>query len=103
MNKIERDDDSKKSHPALSLGAIYSTPPLNRIAPPGDQDRSGRERAHQEGVMMEIRDIFANELPTAIYFCTTAVMLAVYALFALSLNRPARSAAFATRQGFRTR
>jgi hypothetical protein len=53
--------------------------------------------------MMEIKDIFANELPTAIYFCATAVMLAVYALFALSLNRPARSAAFATRQAFRTR
>jgi len=53
--------------------------------------------------MMEIRDIFANELPTAIYFCATAVMLAVYALFALALNRPTRSAAFATRQAFRTR
>ena len=53
--------------------------------------------------MMAIRDIFANELPTAIYFCATAVMLAVYALFALALNRPVRSAAFATRRAFRTR
>ena len=53
--------------------------------------------------MMEIRDIFANELPTAIYFCATAFMLAVYALFALSLNRRARSPAFATRQAFRRR
>jgi hypothetical protein len=53
--------------------------------------------------MMEIRDIFANELPTAIYFCATVVMLAVYAVLALSLNRPARSPAFATRQAFRRR
>ena len=53
--------------------------------------------------MMEIRDILANELPTAIYFCATAVMLAVYALFALSLNRRARCPAFATRQAFRRR
>ena len=53
--------------------------------------------------MMAIRDIFANELPTAIYFCATAVMLAVYALFALALNRPVRCAAFATRRAFRTR
>jgi hypothetical protein len=53
--------------------------------------------------MMEIRDIFANELPTAIYFCATAAMLAVYVLFALSLNRRARSPAFATRQAFRRR
>ena len=53
--------------------------------------------------MMAIRDIFANELPTAIYFCATAVMLAVYALFALALNRPVRSAAFATRRAFGTR
>ena len=50
--------------------------------------------------MMEIRDIFANELPTATYFCATAVMLAVYVLFALSLNRRARSPACATRQAF---
>jgi len=38
--------------------------------------------------MTVLRDIFANELPTAIYFCGTAVMLAVYALCALSLRRP---------------
>jgi hypothetical protein len=39
--------------------------------------------------MTVLRDLFANELPTAIYFCGTAVMLAVYALCALSLRRPA--------------
>ena len=39
--------------------------------------------------MTVLRDMFANELPTAIYFCATAVMLAVYALCALSLRRPA--------------
>jgi len=33
--------------------------------------------------------MFANELPTAIYFCATAVMLAVYAVGASSLLRPA--------------
>jgi hypothetical protein len=37
--------------------------------------------------------MFANELPTAIYFCGTAVTLAVYALCALSLRRPARALA----------
>jgi hypothetical protein len=39
--------------------------------------------------MTILRDMFANELPTAIYFCGTAVMLAIYALCALSLRRPA--------------
>jgi hypothetical protein len=39
--------------------------------------------------MTILRDMFANELPTAVYFCTTAVMLAVYAACALSLLRPA--------------
>jgi hypothetical protein len=39
--------------------------------------------------MTVLRDMFANELPTAIYFCATAVMLAVYALCAMSLLRPA--------------
>jgi hypothetical protein len=39
--------------------------------------------------MTILRDLFANELPTAIYFCGTAVMLAVYGLCALSLRRPA--------------
>jgi hypothetical protein len=33
--------------------------------------------------------MFANELPTAIYFCGTAVMLAVYGFCALSLRRSA--------------
>jgi hypothetical protein len=39
--------------------------------------------------MTVLRDMFANELPTAIYFCATAVMLTVYALCALSVRRPA--------------
>jgi hypothetical protein len=39
--------------------------------------------------MTVLRDLFANELPTAIYFCSTAVMLAVYALCALSIRRAA--------------
>ena len=39
--------------------------------------------------MAVLREMFANELPTAIYFCGTAAMLAVYALCALSLRRPA--------------
>jgi hypothetical protein len=39
--------------------------------------------------MAVLRDMLANELPTAIYFCGTAVMLAVYALCALSLRRSA--------------
>ena len=39
--------------------------------------------------MAILRDMFANELPTAIYFCATAVMLSVYAVCALSLLRPA--------------
>jgi hypothetical protein len=39
--------------------------------------------------MTILRDMFANELPTAIYFCATAVMLAVYGVCALSLRRPA--------------
>ena len=39
--------------------------------------------------MTVLRELFANELPTAIYFCGTAVMLAVYAVCALSLRRPA--------------
>jgi hypothetical protein len=39
--------------------------------------------------MAVLRDMFANELPTAIYFCGTAVMLAVYGFCALSLRRPA--------------
>jgi hypothetical protein len=34
-------------------------------------------------------DMFANELPTAIYFSATAVMLAVYVVCAVSLLRPA--------------
>jgi hypothetical protein len=38
--------------------------------------------------MSVLREMFANELPTAIYFCGTAVMLVVYALCALSLRRP---------------
>jgi hypothetical protein len=46
--------------------------------------------------MTVLRDMFANELPTAIYFCGTAVMLAVYTLCALSLRRPAP--AFAPRR-----
>ena len=37
--------------------------------------------------MTILRDMFANELPTAIYFCGTAVMLAIYALGALSIRR----------------
>jgi hypothetical protein len=39
--------------------------------------------------MTILRDMFANEFPTAVYFCATAVMLAVYAVCALSLLRPA--------------
>ena len=39
--------------------------------------------------MAVLRDMFANELPTAIYFCATAVMLAVYGVCVLSLRRPA--------------
>ena len=39
--------------------------------------------------MTVLRDMFANELPTAIYFCGTAVMLAVYGVCALSLRRTA--------------
>ncbi len=39
--------------------------------------------------MTVLRDMFANELPTAIYFCATAVMLAIYAAGAVSLLRPA--------------
>ncbi len=39
--------------------------------------------------MTVLRDLFANELPTAVYFCGTALMLAIYALCALSLRRPA--------------
>jgi hypothetical protein len=46
--------------------------------------------------MTVLRDMFANELPTAIYFCATAVMLAVYGGCALSLLRPAH--ALATRR-----
>jgi hypothetical protein len=46
--------------------------------------------------MTILREMFANELPTAIYFCATAVMLAVYAVGALSLLRPAP--ALATRR-----
>ena len=46
--------------------------------------------------MTVLREMFANELPTAIYFCGTAVMLAVYAVCALSLRRPAH--AWARRQ-----
>ncbi|MBV8755176.1 MAG: hypothetical protein JO328_20170 [Hyphomicrobiales bacterium] len=38
--------------------------------------------------MTVLRDIFANELPTAIYFSATAVMLAVYVVCALSVLRP---------------
>jgi hypothetical protein len=38
--------------------------------------------------MTVLRELFASELPTAIYFCGTAVMLTVYALCALSLRRP---------------
>jgi hypothetical protein len=62
---------------------------LNRIASRRDQPLSGREPAHREGTMTILRDMFANELPTAIYFCSTAVMLAVYGVCALSLRRPA--------------
>ena len=39
--------------------------------------------------MTVLRDMFASELPTAIYFCATTVMLAVYAVCAVSLLRPA--------------
>jgi len=39
--------------------------------------------------MTVLRDMFANELPTAIYFCATAVMLAIYGGCVLSLLRPA--------------
>jgi len=39
--------------------------------------------------MTVLRDMFANELPTAIYFCGTALMLAIYGLCVLSLHRPA--------------
>jgi len=39
--------------------------------------------------MAVLRDLFANELPTAIYFCGTAAMLAVYGFCALSLRRSA--------------
>ena len=39
--------------------------------------------------MTVLREMFANELPTAIYFCGTAVMLAVYGVCALSLRGPA--------------
>jgi hypothetical protein len=46
--------------------------------------------------MTILREMFANELPTAIYFCATAVMLAAYAVCALSLLRPAP--ALATRR-----
>jgi hypothetical protein len=46
--------------------------------------------------MTVLRDMFANELPTAIYFCATAAMLSVYAVCALSLlstrSRPGRAA-----------
>jgi hypothetical protein len=38
--------------------------------------------------MTVLRDMFANELPTAIYFSATALMLAVYAVCAVSLLRP---------------
>jgi hypothetical protein len=38
--------------------------------------------------MTVLGDMFANELPTAIYFCGTAVMLVIYALCALSIVRP---------------
>jgi hypothetical protein len=38
--------------------------------------------------MTIFRYLFANELPTAIYFCGTAIMLVVYGLCALSLRRP---------------
>jgi len=38
--------------------------------------------------MALLRDMFAHEFPTAIYFCATAVMLAIYALGALSILRP---------------
>jgi len=37
--------------------------------------------------MAVLRDLFANELPTAIYFCGTAAMLTVYACCALSIRR----------------
>jgi hypothetical protein len=39
--------------------------------------------------MTVLRDMFASELPTAIYFCATAVMMAVYAVCAVSVLRPA--------------
>jgi hypothetical protein len=67
----------------------FWAPSLNRIVSPGDQPLSGREPAHQEGTMTVLRDMLANELPTAIYFCGTTVMLAVYGVCALSLRRPA--------------
>lgn len=51
--------------------------------------------------MTVLRDLFANELPTAIYFCGTALMLGIYALCALSLRRPAP--ALAVRRRIRTR
>ena len=39
--------------------------------------------------MTVLREMFANEFPTAIYFCATAVMLAVYGVCARSVLRPA--------------
>jgi hypothetical protein len=51
--------------------------------------------------MTFLKEMFANELPAAIYFCATAVMLAIYALCALSLRRPAP--ALAARRRTRTR
>jgi len=53
--------------------------------------------------MTVLRDLFANDLPTAIYFCGTAVMLTIYAVCARSLLRPARAPALAARRRTRAR
>src|SRR5262245_58064183 len=53
--------------------------------------------------MTVLREMFANELPTAIYFCATAVTLAVYAMCALSLLRPAPALAARRRPVTRAR
>ena len=47
--------------------------------------------------MTVLRDMFANELPAAVYFCATAVMLAVYGVCALSVLRAAPAVAAARR------
>lgn len=44
--------------------------------------------------MMEFGDIFANETTTMVYVCSSAAVLAAYALVVLWLRRPARAEAF---------